>query len=138
VSEPVQPTAKESASTAEIIPVGIVEGPAAQIVMDRSGTTQVKTVSRVRAHWRTDHSRQFDIEHAEGMMADVLSDPLRIYQDRRPHTLAFIGDFDETHYLIIPIKCLEGEIWVATMYVEDKARFVRRAWVQNGLLYEKE
>jgi hypothetical protein len=106
--------------------------------MDRSGVTDVRTVPNVRDHWRRDHAGQFVIDRAEGMMASVLDDPLKVVQAKKDSTLLFVGDFTETSYLVIPVKCLPVELWVGTMFTFKKSDFDNRGWVKKGILYERE
>jgi len=67
----------------------------------------------------------------------LLRDPLRVLQGEKPSTLVFLGEYSETKYLVIPVKCLQGELWIGTMFVGNKDRFDRKKCVRDGVLYDK-
>lgn len=44
---------------------------------------------------------------------------------------------DDRYYLLVPVKCLDGEMWLESVYVEEKKRFDKR-WAKRERLYERE
>ena len=113
------------------------QGRAAAILAERTCAASISVAPSVQDHWRL-HAGQFDVNEAERIMPGVLNDPLRIVQGRKPKTIVFIGSLDARHYLLIPVKCLDNEAWIETMYMEAKERFDKHKWVRDGVLYERE
>lgn len=47
-----------------------------------------------------------------------------------------VDEFDDRFYLLVPIKTLPGEMWLQTLYVEEKKRFMKR-WEKREPLYRR-
>lgn len=106
--------------------VGRVSDDLYNVVHPRTGVREIYVVNSVREHYRETHEGQFDIDYAESLLETVFIKPRYVYQGRKKTTLLFVADYDATKYLLAPVKCLEGEMWLETMYVEGKDRFERR------------
>lgn len=102
-----------------------------------AGVRSVYVSEETVRHYVEKHSSQFDVARAEGMLSQLIADPLFVYQGRKKSSLLFIGSFDEGHYLVAPIKTLPGELWQESLYIDEIEKFRRRKWVQEGLLYNK-
>jgi hypothetical protein len=96
------------------------------LVSWRAGVRDVFVTEATVAHYTARHADDFDLAHGESLLAQVISDPLCVYQGRKAATLLFVGDCDRTRYLIVPVKALRGELWLETMYVSNKTRIERR------------
>ncbi len=107
------------------------------IVHPRSGVREVYVVDGSVDHYR-EHEDEFDLERAEALLPYILVDPLRIHQDKKPSCLIFAGEFDTRYFLLVPVKCLPGEMWLQTLYICEKRDFLKRKWVKTGCLYVRE
>lgn len=117
--------------------VGVCGEHLAHIVGPRAEVREVYVVEGTTSHYWGKHHAHLDMAHAEALLPGVLADPLFVCQGKKATTLNFVGEFDERHYLIAPIKALPGELWLQTLFIDEKAKFATRGWVKRGLLYEK-
>lgn len=108
------------------------------IVRERTDANVVMRVSSVRSHYWERHQYDFDVALAEGMLPGVLQDPWFVYQGKKKTTLVLVGEFDQEHYLLLPVKCYPHEAWLESLYIDRKGRFLSRMWVREGLLYRRQ
>lgn len=104
------------------------------LVQRWSRTATAGLTLAVADHYRR-HAAEFDIVQAEHMLPGLVRDPLVIVQGKKRTTLVFVASFDQDRYLVVPIKFLDSEAWIETLYVTSKQRFHRRRWVRDGMLY---
>ena len=71
---------------------------------------QVYTVPETVEHYHTRHSHEFDVEKAEELLPTVLARPLYVFVGKKSKSVTFVGEFDDEHYLMIPIKVLTHEL----------------------------
>jgi hypothetical protein len=55
----------------------------------------------------------------------------------KKNTIIFIGDYDATRALLIPVKTLRGELWLESLYVRKWEKVNRRKWQKGELLFVK-
>ncbi len=118
--------------------VGICGEQLASVIAPRAGVREVYVSEATTAHYRERHSDHFDLDRAEALLPDVIANPIMVCQAKKPASLVFVGDFDEEHYLIAPVKAVRGEMWLESLFIDRKAKFLKRAWVQIGVLYQKQ
>ncbi|RRR65777.1 MAG: hypothetical protein EI684_22100 [Candidatus Viridilinea halotolerans] len=131
-----QQVRKPTSQLPTIHPVGIPGDAVHPLLATRSQARTVFASDAVIIHYRQ-HAGQFDVKRAEAMLADVIHDPWAVYQGKKASTLIFVAEFDTDHYLIVPIKTLANELWLETLYIESRRRFLKRRWTQQGLLYRR-
>lgn len=85
-----------------------------------------------------EHEGEFDVAIAERALPDVIRDPLRIHQDKKPSCLVFVGEYNPRYFLIACIKCLPEELWLQTLYICEKHNFLKRKWVKASCIYVRE
>ncbi|MHB1162672.1 MAG: hypothetical protein ACYC3V_20410 [Chloroflexota bacterium] len=108
----------------------------AHVLMPTPGVREVYVVEGTIEHYYTQHGRQFDVALAEAMMPFAIADPIRVYRGK-PKELVLFGEYDPTHYLIVPLKALPGEMWVSSLFIDRKGKALRK-WDRRGtLLYAK-
>ena len=79
---------------------------------------------------------QFNIAQAKQKLPKILDDPLFLYEGKKASSVQFVENYSDDYYLMIPVKCLPSELWIETMFIEDKKRFTKR-WGKRKLLYER-
>ncbi len=94
-------------------------------------------VQRVVNHYR-EHQAEFDMDRAESMLAAVIRDPIHVFEGNKANSFLFLGEWSDTHFLAVSVKALPTELWMETMYITRKKRFLRRAANQAGPVYSKE
>jgi len=100
-----------------------------------SGIRNVIVTNATVGHYRK-HKGEFDVEKAESLLEKLIRDPLIIYPDKKKNSVLFVDEFDDRFYLLVPIKMLPGEMWLQTLYVEEKKRFMKR-WGKREPLYRR-
>lgn len=70
------------------------------------------------------------------MLAGIIDNPLYIMQGKKSNSLQFVDDFDDKFFVLVPIKHLPEEMWVETIFIEEKNRFLRR-WGKRTVYYER-
>ncbi|HOJ02091.1 MAG TPA: hypothetical protein PLL88_10780 [Anaerolineaceae bacterium] len=120
----------------KIINIGEIGENIAPIIQSRSSAKIVQATDDVLKHIEK-HKDQFDILKAKNMLPEVLNNPKFLFQGKKKTSLQFIEDFDEKYFLMIPIKYLPNELWLETLTIEEKERFLRR-WMKRELLYKRE
>jgi len=88
-------------------------------------------------HYVQRHAQHLDLALAERQLPQILADPDAVYMGGKPNTLIFVGGYDGTHNLIIPVKALPGELWLESLYLDNRKRVDRRPWAQRGALYRR-
>lgn len=83
-----------------------------------------------------EHKGEFDTEKAMKMLTELISNPLQIYKDKKLRSVVFLENFDDRFFLVAPIKTLTYELWLQTIYIEEKKRFINR-WQKRGILYQR-
>jgi hypothetical protein len=116
--------------------VGICGDHLAAILWPRAGVREVYCVGGTWEHYSEKHKGEFDIDLAEQLLPEVLSDPLMVCDGTRGELL-FIGSYTEEHYLVVPVKVLIGELWLATMFIGNRKRMDRRYARRGAILYKK-
>lgn len=117
--------------------VAVCEACIGHVIQPRSGVREVYVVEDSEEHYR-EHEGEFDLERAEMLLPGILANPLRIHRDKKPSCLIFSGEFDARYFLLVPVKCLPGEMWLQTLYICEKRNFLKRGWVKAGCLYVRE
>lgn len=82
------------------------------------------------------HKKEFDTQRATQMLSGMLRDPLWVYQGKKKTSVVFVEDFSDRFFLLVPVKLLPEELWLETIHIEEKARFLRR-WKGRKRLYER-
>lgn len=108
-----------------------------KIIGPMAGVRDVYVSESTIKHYIEKHSGEFDVSRAEAMLERVVADPEFVYQNQKKTALLFVGDFDEDHYLIVPVKVLPGELWLETLYLHNRGRFQKRVWAKTGVIYKK-
>lgn len=117
----------------DVVQVGVIGEHLYNIFKELCGVRNVVVTDKAIKHYQK-HKGEFDIRKAETLLYEIIYDPYFIYVDRKKNSVLFVGKFDEKYYLLVPIKVLPGEMWLQTLYIEEKNRFVRR-WGKRKLLY---
>lgn len=105
------------------------------IIAERTTAKTVMVSDSVLKHIEK-HRNQFDIDLAKKMLPQVISNPKFIYQGKKVNSFQFIEDFTERYFLLVPIKYLPNELWLETLLIEEKKRFLRR-WEKVLKLYTR-
>lgn len=106
------------------------------LIQTRSSAEVVKISEQVGNHIISRHKEHFDINKAFNMLPEVINNPQFIYEGKKKNSLQFVESFNEKFYLMVPIKCLPDELWIETLTIEEKARFLRR-WGKRQLFYKR-
>lgn len=93
-------------------------------------------VEGTASHYREKHGTDLDIDVAEAMLEGLFADPLMVSQGKRGELL-FFCEYDEAYYLVVPVKVLQGEMWVSSLFKDNKARAERRWGGPAKLLYKR-
>lgn len=108
-----------------------------EVLANVTGVRDVYVSTNTRNHYVEKHGRQMNIERAETMLKSILADPESVYQGKKKSTLVFVGEYDENHYLVAPVKALPGELWLESLYLHNKQRLGKRKWAKQRKLYGK-
>jgi hypothetical protein len=109
-----------------------------EIVGRLSDVREVYVVPETKAHYRKRHGEDFDVDEGERLVSEVLADPTMVARSRdKKNTIIFIGDYDATRALLIPVKTLRGELWLESLYVRKWEKVNRRKWQKGELLFVK-
>jgi len=127
---------KVDTNTAGIQNIGVIGEKIAPFISDRSNSRLVRLSESVENHIYDRHGSQFDIAQAKQKLPKILNDPLFLYEGKKASSVQFVENYSDDYYLMIPVKCLPGELWIETMFIEDKKRFAKR-WGKRKLLYER-
>ncbi len=135
ISPSVEPVALSNVGR-KIIDVGNTGTSIGGIIESRSNAKMVRATEDVLSHIEK-HKDQFDILKAKQMLPQILNNPKFIYEGKKASSLQFVEDFDEKYFLMVPIKYLKDELWLETLTIEEKQRFLKR-WAKRILLYKRE
>lgn len=116
-----------------------IAGKLSEFVREKIGdivsSDTINMTNSVREHVQK-HSNEFDVERAFTMLAGIIDNPLYIMQGKKSNSLQFVDDFDDKFFVLVPIKHLPEEMWVETIFIEEKNRFLRR-WGKRTVYYER-
>lgn len=115
--------------------VGRVGSEVESVFRDRTSARTVMTTEDVLDHIEK-HKKEFDTQRATQMLSGMLRDPLWVYQGKKKTSVVFVEDFSDRFFLLVPVKLLPEELWLETIHIEEKARFLRR-WKGRKRLYER-
>lgn len=105
------------------------------IFVSRTTARSVKVSASVLRHIEK-HRGEFDVDRAMEMLPEVLNNPKIVYQGKKTNSLQFVEDFNERYFLLAPIKYLPDELWLETIIIEEKSRFLRR-WAKREIFYTR-
>ena len=54
------------------------------------------------------------------MLAEVINNPLCVTGSNKPGSVRFVGEYDERHVLIAPVKVNQHEMWLESLYIRNK------------------
>jgi len=128
---------KETIISAEqqVHEVGTIGNPIKSIFETRTSAQTVMVSDGVLGHIEK-HKVQFDIIRAKQMLPQILNDPKYLYQGKKISSIQFVEDFDDRYFLLAPVKYLPNELWLETIHIEEKKRFLKR-WAKREILYER-
>lgn len=96
-----------------------------QKVLGKTSVREVYAVQETVRHYQLRHGHEFDVAKAERLLSGVLERPLYVVGGKKSNSVTFVGEFDDEHYLMVPVKVLVNEMWQETLYIRNKARFER-------------
>jgi hypothetical protein len=97
---------------------------------------QVYTTPDTANHYRSRHQHDFSVERGEAMLAQTIALPEYVFEARKPGSLIFSARYNPRNYLIVPVKVLNGELWLESLHVRAYKRFVNdvaKAVIQTGM-----
>ena len=86
---------------------------------------QVWAVLGVWEHIQAGHEGQFDVARGRELATRLLSEPEYILGFGSSNALRFVGAYDGDHPLILGVKALSDELWLATMFITNNERLPR-------------
>ena len=127
---------KIDANTDRMQNIGVIGEKIEPFINERSVSRLVRLSESVEKHIYDRHGNQFNIAQAKQKLPKILDDPLFLYEGKKASSVQFVENYSDDYYLMIPVKCLPSELWIETMFIEDKKRFAKR-WGKRKLLYER-
>lgn len=72
-------------------------------------------------HYLGKHLLEFDMALAEGLLPEILLDPVMLCEGEKAELL-FLGEYSREHYLVVPVKPMPGELWLKTLFMTNVKR----------------
>ena len=87
-------------------------------------------------HYRQKHGADLDMARAEAMLPALFEDPFTVSRGKRGE-LMFVAEYDRGYHLVVPVKWLPGELWVSSLFKDNKSRVERKWGSPPRLLYRR-
>lgn len=102
--------------------VGTLGLPVSRSIQEITILRQVYAITRTWTHIKTKHAGQYDHVLAKELLPAILLNPTYVYAGRKTNTIVFAGQYDATHFLVVPLKIVrepQQELWLQSMYIRN-------------------
>jgi hypothetical protein len=106
------------------------------ILLESAGVREVYVVAGTVEHYRQKHGADMDMARAEAMLPSLFEDPFMVSRGKRGE-LMFVAEYDRGYHLVVPVKWLPGEMWVSSLFKDNKPRVERKWGSPPRLLYRR-
>ncbi len=108
----------------------------ANILLPRAGVRDVYVAYGTVVHYTSRHGADLDIAKAEAMLHGLFEDPYMVSQGKKSE-LIFFEEYDEYYYLVVPVKVLPGELWISSLFKDNKPRVEKKWGCPERCLYRR-